>query len=209
VAPERRRALLETEEVVTKTLSDDTLPMSKPCKIKALNSADKNAISRILTSLQHDSTSQAAGALAKEELEYASDIHAFAADASHWAEERQDNTQRRQELFNKRMQLPVAQAVKRLEDRKYPAEKVYATDIVPVPMIHTEEETFGGAATKKLVASSHLEATKDITAIGTVMVNLGKRFEQRCTLSHIYSIRFRHLPFYYCPLLVIKNFNPN
>merc|ERR1712227_137075 len=129
VAPERRRALLETEEVLEGALSDETLPMTKPCKVKALTDADKYAISNVLTSLNRDTTNQAANSLAKEELEYATDIHQFAADASQWAEQRQENTQRRQELFNARMQLPVEQAVKRLEDSKLVAEKIHASDM--------------------------------------------------------------------------------
>jgi len=129
VAPERRRALLETEELAGTTLSADTLPKGEPLANTKLTEKDHHAINQIVHSMQAEETARAAEELSKCEMQASLEIHEFADEATNWATDRQDACQRRQELFNSRMQLPVKHAVEKLDALALPAEKVEALDI--------------------------------------------------------------------------------
>jgi len=140
VAPERYRALRETEEVTQKTLCPDTLPLEGSLANTELTEADRSGLSRVVETICMRETDEAAGKLALSELDASVEVHEFAEEASNWATERQDAAQRRQILFNSRMRLPVKHAVAHLDATKLPAEKVEPAEYIP-PICSTVVES--------------------------------------------------------------------
>jgi len=169
VAPERHRALRETEEVTTRTLCAETLPMEGSFSSTELTDKDQSELERILDSLQLQDTEGIADKMVAQEQEASLEIHAFAHEASMWATDRQDATQRRQTLYNSRMRLPVKHAVDRLDSLKSPAEKVEPLALVEP----TSSQPLMSPPTSAAVSAPAAPAAPG-SLVGMVSVNIGK-----------------------------------
>lgn len=186
VAPERCRALRETEEVTNKTLCPETLPLEQPLAQTDLTEKDNSEIEKVIETLQMEETSMIAERLAEQEVEASLEVHEFADEATHWATERQEASQRRQELFNSRMKLPVKHAVQKLDALRLPAEKVAIDDMMTIeefqprdPAVYAPHTTGRGPTMQPNLWQNKNQPTGvqpvlRNSVVGTVSVHVGK-----------------------------------
>jgi len=124
VAPERQRALEETEEVTRSTLSAATLP-SQVCEPQTkLSEEDNSALLRMAGELQRDELEASSAAMALREAEISAMVSEESRTAVNWAHDRQAAAMNRNMLHQKRMQVEVAQGCSKLEQARSAAERL-------------------------------------------------------------------------------------
>lgn len=147
VAPERARALKETDEVTRSTLCEATLPSQVVEPQYGLTEEEQEAVEKLAGGLKREQLDESCTEMTRKEQEFAEAVIQRAGEASAFAMERQLAAVGRNMLHQKRMQVGVSQAVGKMEHCRSPGERA-KTVAIPEPVQPPSPSGEGGASPK-------------------------------------------------------------